>query len=263
LIAMSPLRAGIENVRALVLPDGVTAEGRCAAVSRAALVTWHSSLAGMCYQVYVNGRFAGATLEVEQRQLVIHAPSSFQSAVHVEVIGVEPQDAHLDFADQLPQPAAGAGRVRLTLLRHQSLPVAAKANIYADHGTGQIDYSTPLNSAPVPIWPCPQDKAGFGMAQFGTGDFGYDSAAAIGFGKGSFGQGPFGLDADSIEWISSALSLGRYRFGVRIADAAGREGPPCETEAIPVVPAAQPVPGLDLGSFDSQTNRLTLRVWDQ
>ena len=53
----------------------------------------------------------------------------------------------------------------------------ATANVYFDNGTGQIDYTTPLNPVPIPIWPCRQDKAGFGMAQFGAGDFGYDSAA--------------------------------------------------------------------------------------
>jgi hypothetical protein len=75
---MSFARDGIENVRVSVLPDGVAADGRCAAVSRTALVAWHSSLEGKCHQVYLNGRFAGATLDAEQRQLVVHSPSSFQ-----------------------------------------------------------------------------------------------------------------------------------------------------------------------------------------
>lgn len=259
---MSLVRAGIENVRVFVLPDGVTAGGQCAAVSRAALVTWHSSLAGMCHQAYVNGRFAGSTLDVEQRQLAIQAPSSFQAAVRVEVVGVEPKNAHVDFADQIGLPAAGTGRVRLTIVRAQSLPVAATANVYSDNGTGQIDYAVPLNSAPIPIWPCPQDKAGFGMAQLGTGDFGYDAAAAVGLGKGKFGQGQFGLDADTVGWTSPPLPLGRYRFGIRITDARGCESPPSETEAIPVIPAAKPATGLEIRTLDAQTNQLTLRIVD-
>ncbi len=258
---MAFTRLGIENVRALVLPDGVAADGRCAAFSRTALVVWHSSCTGMCHQVYLDGRWAGVTLDAEQRQLVVHFPSSFLSAVRVEVIAGEPQDAHVDFSPAGERPV-GNGRVRLVLLRCQALPFAATANIYFDHGTGQVDYHEPLNPVPIVIWPCRQDKAGFGLAQFGAGDFGYDSAAAVGFGPGSFGQGQFGLDADTIEWISPVLPLGRYRFGVRITDAAGREGPPCEMEPIPVVPAARPAAGLDLVSFDPQTNRLTLRVRD-
>lgn len=254
------VRAGIENVRVFVLPDGVTAGGRCITVSRAALVTWHSSLEGLCHQAYVNGRFAGATLDAEQRRLVIQAPSSFQAAVRVEVVGVEPKDAHIDFSDKIERPAVGSGRVRLTILRSQSLPAAATANVYFDNGTGQIDYASPLNSTPIPIWPCPQDKAGFGLAQFGTGDFGYDAAAAVGLGKGSFGNGQFGLDADTVEWTSPALPLGRYRFGVRIVDAHGNESPASETEPVTVTPGAKPAAGLEIASFDPQTNQLTLRI---
>jgi hypothetical protein len=257
---MSFAREGIENVRVSVLPDGVAADGRCAAVSRTALVTWHSSLEGMCHQVYLNGRFAGATLDAEQRQLVVHSPSSFQSAVRVEVIAVEPKDAPVDFSRELDRPAAGSGRVRLTILRSQTLPMEATANIYFDHGTGPIDYAEPLNPVPIPIWPCRQDKAGFGTAQFGAGDFGYDAAAAVGFGRGSFGNGQFGLDADAIEWITPPLPLGRYRFGIRIADAGGNESSATETEAIAVVPAAKPAIGLDIVSLDPQTNQLTLRI---
>jgi hypothetical protein len=259
---MSFTRAGIESVRALVLPDGVAADGRCAAVSRTALVTWHSSREGMCHQVYLNGRFAGSTLDTGQRRLVVQTPSSFQSAVRVEVIGVEPKDAHIDFSPELGRPAAGSGRVRLAILRSQTLPMEATANVYCDNGTGLIDYATPLNPVPIPIWPCRQDKAGLGMAQFGAGDFGYDSAAAVGFGKGSFGHGQFGLDADAIEWISPPLPLGRYRFGVAVADAEGTESSACETEAIAIVPAARPAAGLEIAALNEQTHQLTLRILD-
>ncbi|MCX5647013.1 MAG: hypothetical protein NTZ17_20380 [Phycisphaerae bacterium] len=257
---MAFAREGIENVRVLALPDGVAAEGRCAAVSGTALVTWHSSRETMYHQVYLNGRFAGSTLDAGQRRLVVHAPSSFQSAVHVEVIAVEPKEAHIDFSCELDRPATGSGRVRLTILRSQTLPIEATANVYFDNGTGQIDYTEPLNPVPIPIWPCRQNKAGFGMAQFGAGDFGYDSAAVVGFGKGSFGDGQFGLDADAIEWMSSPLPLGRYRFGIRIADARGNESPASETEAITVVPAAKPAAGLEIVTFNEQANQLTLRI---
>jgi hypothetical protein len=262
MIAMSFVRKGIENVRMLVLPDGVAADGRFAVVSRAVLVAWHSSLEGKCHQVYVNGRLAGATLDAEQRQLVIHSPSSFPSAARIEVIAVEPGEAHVDHARELERPVAGSGRVRLILLRSQTLPIEARANIYFDHGMGQVDYTKPLNPVPIPVWPCRQDKAGFGMAQFGVGDFGYDSAASVGFGKGSFGSGQLGLDADVVEWIGPPLPLGQYRFGIRIVDAQGNEGPGTETQVIAVVPAAKPAAGLEIAAFNEQTNQLTLRILD-
>ena len=259
---MSFLREGIDHVHVFPLPDGVAADGRSATVSRAALVTWRSVHTEELYQVYAGGRFAGATIDMEQRSLIIQAPSSFQSAVHVEVIAVEPEEAHVNFAAQLAGPAAGRGRVKLTLLRSQALPIDARINIYTDNGSGQIDYAEPVNALPLPIWPCIQDKAGFGMAQFGMGDFGYDSAAAVGFGKGSFGNGQFGLDADTLEWVSPALPLGRYRFGVKVIDAHGNESLASETDPMAVVPAATPAAGLDIATFDPASNQLTLRISD-
>ncbi len=260
---MSFVREGIDQVRAFVLPDGIAADGNCVSVSAAALVTWRSAHAGLFHQVYVNGRFAGATLDTQQRQLVVQAPGSFDTAVHIEVVAVEPKDAPRDFTGRLTPMPGDSGRVRLTLLRSQALPIQATANVYCDDGTGVIDYMEPLNDAPIPIWPCMQDKAGFGMAHFGAGDFGYDSAASIGFGRGSFGHGHFGLDADTIEWISPPLPLGRYRFGIKTVDARGNESVASETEAITVIPAARPATKLDVAAFDLQTNQLTLSISDQ
>jgi hypothetical protein len=257
---MSFVRDGIENVQVLILPDGVRADGQCAAVSRAALVTWRSSQTGMFHQVYLNGQFAGATVDAEQRRLVVQTPGSFKSAVRVTVTAVTAADAHIDFSSSLEQAVVRSGRVRLRLLRSQTLPFGATANIYGDNGAGEIDYTLPVNIAPIPIWPCTQDKAGFGMAQFAASDFGYDSAASIGFGKGALGRDQFGLDAEPIEWVSPALPLGEYRFAVRIADTSGNEGPAGETPPIVVVPAAQPAAGLDVATFDQQTNQLTLMV---
>jgi len=254
-------RDGIKDVLAVALPEAIAADGCGTAVSGAVLVTWRSSHAGMLHQVYLNGRFAGATLDVDQRQLVVQPPSSFLAAVRVEVAAVEAQEAHLDFSSELDPPPA-TGRVRLVLLQSQTLPPGARFNVYSDHGAGTIDYATPLNARPIPVWPCPQDKAGFGMAAFGTGDFGYDCPACVGFGRGCFAQGPFGMDVAAIEWISPLLPLGRYRFAVRTLDASGNESPACETSPIAVVPLPQPAATLHVASFDPQTHQLTLRIGD-
>jgi hypothetical protein len=226
------------------------------------LVTWRSDLEGKLHQVYVNGRYAGVTLDTNQRQLVVQLPSSFESAVRLEVVGVEPNEAHVDFAGQLDSAATDHARVRLVLLRSQSLPFGAVVNIYHDNGTGQVNYTTPLNPTPIPVWPCWQDEAGLGLAQFGLGDFGYESAAAVGFGKGNFGQGQFGLDADTIEWISPELALGVYRFGVTVTDSEGNESPATETTLIAIVPPARPAAALSLAtSTDSET--ITLSISEQ
>ncbi|HPC95215.1 MAG TPA: hypothetical protein PLU87_09745 [Sedimentisphaerales bacterium] len=260
---MALCRDGIEDIRACVLPDGIGPDGRAAALSRAVLVTWRSRLEGMLYQVYVNRRLAGVTVDPHQRQMVVVGPSSFEAAVRVEVVAVEPREAHVDFGGQIGPQSNLSTRVRLVLLRSQNLPAGAALNIYSDRGTGQIDYDEPLNDASIPIWPCPQDKAGFGMSRFGDGDFGWDAAAAVGFGKGCFGYGPFGLDADAIEWISPLLASGTYRFGVKVIDEAGNASAAVETGPWTVVAPARPAAKLDVASFDAETGRLTLSVSDQ
>jgi hypothetical protein len=225
-------------------------------------VGWRSTWQEKLYHIYVNGSLAGATVDPAQRYLVVSTPSALESAVHVEV-AVEPCEAHIDLARELTSSPFCGSRVRLTLLRSQILPIAATVNVYFDGGTGDIDYSTPLNQAPIPLWPYWKDKAGFGMARFGTGDFGHDAAAAVGFGKGLFGRGQFGLDADAIGWISPALPLGAYRFGVKVADHQGNEGPATETTTMTIVPAARPAAGLDIAIFNKQANELTLHIDDR
>lgn len=254
-------RDGIRDVLAVPLPEAIATDGCGTAVSGAVQVTWRSSHTGMLHQVYLDGRFAGTTLDVDQRQLVVQPPSSFLAAVRVEVAAVRPQDAHLDLGSELDPPSA-TGRVRLVLLQSQTLPPGARFNVYSDHGAGAIDYAAPLNASPIPVWPCPQDKAGFGMAAFGASDFGYDSPACVGFGRGRFAEGPFGMDAGAIEWISPLLPLGRHRFGVEALDASGNEGPACETSLVAVVPLPKPAAALHVASFDPQTHQLTLRIGD-
>ena len=259
---MSFQREGITNVRAVVLPDGMAAGGQFSALSRTALVTWRSNREGMLHQVYVNGRLAGATVHPRQRQMAIQTLASFEAAVRVEVIAVHSAEAHVDFADQLDGSRIDSGRVKLTLLRSQNLPVDASVDVYFDNGTGEIDYEEPLSASPVPIWPCWQDKAGFGMASFGAGDFGLDSAASIGFGKGCFGLGEFGMDADVIEWFSPILPAGQYRFGVVVTDRRGNESTASETATVTIVPPARPAASLDIAAFDPSANCLTLSISD-
>ncbi|MHC4116004.1 MAG: hypothetical protein ACYSWO_00710 [Planctomycetota bacterium] len=257
---MGPVSNGIESVRAFELPSGIRADGMCTPTPGTALVKWRSSSQNLFYQIYVNGRFAGTTLDSEQRQMVVPVPCSLESPVHIEVVGVEAEQVNADFSTELEQPQADSGRVQMILLRSQSLPVGATAEIYFDNGTGQVDYDNPLTDSPIQIWPAWQDKAGFAMSGFGLGDFGYDSAAAVGFGRGSFAKGQFGLDADTVEWISPPLQSGTYKFGVKITDKSGNQSSAGETEPITVIPAARPADELSLMSFDRQTNQLLLEI---
>lgn len=257
---MSLISSDIESVRAFVLPAGIWADGRASDAPRVALVKWSSTWNDKFHQVYVNGRYAGTTLDSDQRQMIVPVPTSLESPVRIEVFAIEAENTGIDFSGELVQSSADSGRVQFTLLRTQSLPMGATANVYYDDGTGEVDYEYPLNNSPIQIWPTWQDKAGFGMSEFGLGDFGYDAPAAIGFGKGSFGHGQFGLDADTIVWTSSPLPTGVYRFGVKVRDESGNQSVSSETEPITVIPAPRPAEKLRISTFDKQTNQLILLI---
>ena len=257
---MSLYSNGIDSVRAFDLPAGIRANGQFVKEPRAVLVKWRSSFSDKFHQAYVNGRYAGTTFDNEQRQLIVHIPTSSECPVRIEVFAVEPEYADTDFSSELDRPSVDSGRVTVTLLRSQNLPVDATAQIYFDNGTGQIDYENPITNTPIRIWPAWQDKAGFAMSRFGLSDFGWDSAAAVGFGRGSFGRGQFGLDADTITWTSPQLSSGTYKFGVKVRDASGRQSTGSETGPITVTPAARPAEGLSVSLFDKQTNQLELNI---
>jgi hypothetical protein len=251
---------GIVSVRAFDLPAGIQANGQFIKEPRVALVKWRSIWSDKFHQVYVNGRYAGTTLDRWQRQLIVPVPTSPERPIRIKAFAVDAEHADTDFSSELTKSPVDSGCVTITLLRSQNLPMGASADIYSDNGTGQIDYDKPITDTPIQIWPIWHDKAGLGMSRFGLGDFGWDSAAAIGLGKGSFGYGQFGLDADTIQWTSTPLSSGTYKFAVKIMDASGRQSTGSETGTITVTPAARPAEGLSVSSFDKQTNQLVLNI---
>jgi hypothetical protein len=257
---MSLINNGIEKVRAFALAGGVWADGDSYGIPRVALVKWQSSWSDKLYQVYVNGRYAGVTVETDQRQIVVPMPTFFETAVRIEVFAVRAGDAHVDFSNELGSSIGESGGVRIRMLRGQVLPAGGTIKIYSDNGVGEIDYDNAVNEGPIRVWSAWQDKSGFGMSRFGSSDFGYDGAAAVGFGIGSFGGGLFGFDAGVFEWVSPPLSFGVYKFGIRVSDEAGNESTGSETGQIAVIPAARPAEGISVSSFDKQTNELVLRI---
>ncbi len=257
---MALIDSGIENVRAFELPCGIWADGESVGSPRTVLVKWRSVWEDKFYQVYVNGQYAGATIDSQQRQMIVQTPTSLESPVRIEVFAVEAERAGIDFSSEIESSIGQLGRIRVSMLRGQGLPIGAFAQVYSDNGTGEIDYDKVLNDSPIRIWPARQDKAGFGMSCFAVGDFGYDSAAAVGFGRGVFGQGQFGLDADSLEWTSPVMGVGVYKFAVKVTDGLGNESGSSETDQVMLIPAARPAEEMNISSFDKQTNQLVLGV---
>ena len=256
---MTLISSGIEKVRAFELPGGIWADGRSVASPRLALVRWRSCYSDKFYQVYVNGQYAGVTVDSQQRRMIVQMPTSLEVPVRIEVFAVEAEDAGTDFSNELESLIGQNGRVGISFLRGQNLPIGSTVQVYSNGGSGEVDYDNPLNDLPIRVWPVWQDKAGFGMSRFGVSDFGYDAAAAVGFGKGGFGQGQFGLDAGSFEWTSPLLKAGVYKFGVKVTDEVDNESS-SETGQVTVIPAARPAEEVTVSSFDKQTNQLVLSV---
>jgi hypothetical protein len=257
---MALINIGIGDVRIFELPCGIWADGAYVGSPVAALVMWQSTWEDKYYQVYVNGQYAGTTVDSQQRQMIVQMPTSFESSVRIEVFAVEPEHSLIDLSSEIESSPGQRGRVRIDMLRDQSLPIGATTRIYFDNGTGEIDYNEMLNDSPIRIWPSCQDKAGFGMSTFGAGDFGYDSAAAVGFGRGDFAQGEFGLDADTMKWTSPALLAGNYKFAVKVVDEVGNESDSSETGQVTLIPAPRPAVKVSISSFDEQTNELVFSI---
>jgi len=257
---MALISSGIERVRVFELPGGIWSDGGYVGTPRIALVRWRSARSDKFHQIYVNGQYAGVTVDSQQRQMIVQMPTSLESPVRIEVFAVEAEQANTDFSSEIDSSIGQSDRVRISVLRSQGLPIGATAQIYFDNGTGEIDYDKALNDSPIRVWPVWQDKAGFGMSRFGASDFGYDSAAAVGFGKGSFGHGQFGLDADIFEWTSPPLCAGVYKFAVKVTDEAGNESSGNETGQVTVTPAPRSAERISISSFDKQTNQLVLNV---
>lgn len=177
---MALISSGIDKVRVFDLPIGIGADGSYIAQTGLALVKWHSSWDDKFYQVYVNGELAGVTVDDSQRQMVVHVSDVNNKAGRIEVFAVDPAQAHIDYGSELSSSVAQSGRVKISLLRSQSLCADAMVEIYYDNGTGTIDYENPLTDEPVRIWPSWQDKAGFGMSCFGQSAFGNSYPIAIG-----------------------------------------------------------------------------------
>jgi hypothetical protein len=144
---------GIDRVRVFELPAGVWSSGKSVGAPRAALITWCSLWADKHYQVYVNGQYAGVTVDSLQRQMLVRIPTSFETPVQIEVFGVEAHEADTDFSDEMELSPGLTGRIRITLLRGQDLPIDSTVNIYFDNGTGQIDYDNPITESPIRVWP--------------------------------------------------------------------------------------------------------------
>lgn len=258
---MSLLSDGINNVRALAIPAGISADGTVTENIGATLVKWRSNHLDKIHQVYVNGKFASVTVDYGQREMVVSIPSSVQTAVKIEVFATEAENAHLDQSSQLNSSEIQQGRLQIDFAKTHNLPIGATVDYYHDNGSGNVDYDNALNVLPIPLWPRWQDNAGFGLSSFGKSDFGFDSSASVGFGKGNFGFGWFGFDACLMSWQSGQLAAAKYKFAVKITDSFGNvNNASAETGQLTVIPPETPATKLSISTFNKITNQLVLKI---
>lgn len=256
---MGLVSSGIDRVRAYALAEGVRADGSAVDEPHSVLVKWRSEHEDKLCQVYVNSKLVGVTTGFVQRSMIVPILSAMSSAVRIEVFAVEPSEAHINFSSQLPSRQQ-AGRIRLSWLRSMALPFEGTAQVFSDGGGGEIDYNESASKEDIGLWPSWQDKFGFGLGQFGEGDFGYEGSAAVGFGMGLFGEGEFGFDADQVSWVSAELETGKHKFAAKVIDRFGQVGQTQETDEITVIRTATPARGLEVDSYDKTEDRLVLFI---
>ena len=126
---MALISENITKVRAFELACGIWQNGKVFDTPKVALVKWYSDWQDKFHQIYVNGKFAGATYSSQQRQRIVNLPSSLEVPLRIEVFVVEPEDVFTDFSDELDDSEYKQGRVKITLLRSQSLPIGSTANV--------------------------------------------------------------------------------------------------------------------------------------
>lgn len=256
---MTLVSSGIDKVRAFGLAAGIGADGTAVNEPVNILVKWRSEHEDKLHQVYINSELAGVTDDCFQRTIIATVRSVMSSSAKIEIYAVGMDEGDVDFSVQL-ENMMQFGRVSLGWAREQSLPLDGMGQVFSDGGGGVVDYDKPLAGSGLRLWPAWQDKGGFGLSRFGASDFGYDGSAAVGFGRGSFGEGDFGFDADAINWQSSELATGEYKFAVGISDREGNESSAIETDVITVIRAAGGAEEIAVESYDKDQDELVLSV---
>jgi hypothetical protein len=206
------------------------------------LVSFRSTNAGLCHQLYVNGRLAHWTADAAQRSFLVPAPAH---AVQAVVAAVSPEDRAADLSAQLPADQRRPGWIfRTHVTRGVALRRGDVLEVLSDHASGGQLAPTPLLRAAA--WPA-------GLVHPDEG------GAEPGCGRGAFGAGRFGHDADLIELSCPLAESGTHRIVIRT-----RRGDGQSSDASPIyfhaAPPAQPPRSLSAVGYDGQADTLTLQI---
>ncbi|MBS3734479.1 MAG: hypothetical protein KGY99_06080 [Phycisphaerae bacterium] len=217
-------------------------------------VSFRSQHAGLCHQLYVNGRLADFTDTPGGR--TFHLPAAAEPR-ELYVAAVAPAGRADDHNAELPADVRRPGwmyavRVPLTSRYRPGDRLA----VHTDRGTGTPDAEPLIERALSPTW-CA--RWGFGDSAFGRGALGYGGIGAPGLGRGGFGAGLFGFGAEVLDLRVALSDPVTHTITLRNRPAVG-EASDAPGGQIVAAPPPTPPSGLAATGYDPQTAMLTLEI---
>ena len=214
-------------------------------------VRFRSAHAGLCHQLYVNGRLADFTDTPAGRAFDVPAGPEPRELC---IAAVEPARRGEDLSGLLPPALREPGWLyTATVVREPGARAGDLLAVRSDRADAPLRVR---ESAPdwLPRW-------GFGESAFGLGAAGYGGIGAPGLGRGGFGAGPFGFGAEVLELRVPLAADGTHAITLctRSADGQTTDTPGGEVVAHP--PPAPPA-ALHATAYDPQTHALTLTLED-
>jgi hypothetical protein len=121
--------------------------------------------------------------------------------------------------------------------------------VYADNGTGTVDFNTPLLARPAPLFPGQHAAKGVGLQPVGRGRTGDQKArrARPGMGRAVTGKTKVGTSPKTLAVpVEVSAAFGNWKFSAKLVDRFGVVQAAAGTEAQVIVSGTEPPP---LSSF--------------
>jgi len=217
-------------------------------------ITFRSTNAGMCHQLYVNGSLADWTDTIGQRRFLLDADTSVRE---IAIVAVDSAHRTTDLSQNLPPKLLQSGWVyRASVVRAIGMSRRCRVALFEDHATGQLSSSPTLVRE---VWPECAARWAWGEDAFGRGGFGYDGTFAPGLGKGAMGAGAFGMDTDLIMIEAPLQEEGSHQTILKTLTDDGQVAE-AEIQFVGASPPPAPPVTITATDWDNQNNTLTLEI---
>jgi hypothetical protein len=218
-------------------------------------ISFRSGNAGLCHQLYVNGKLVDWTDTAEQRRFLLKAADApcevVIAAIDRDHRGTDMSEAH---ADLLARPDFVSV---ISVPRTSWLGAFDRLALLGDHATGQID---PLPLTVRNAWPGYAERWPWGRGPFGRESSGMGGLKMPGAGMGAFGAGEFGMDADLVHLEVALPQTGQHQLLVRTIRPDGGYAD-SEVLTLTAAPPPQPPTNLTATAYEHATDTLTLE-WE-